>query len=534
MGNTNSIPDSQAGQPLDIKKLFTNAQLSDNVENMFKSSLTSRNMSNTHISQSYHPVSTSSVDVDTIINMSGGGSRVSVLPRRRRYQQTQSDYDNDSMFGGDNTMDMSINTDDINYVKDLIYPQNSESQVNTEDVGNNLLNIAAEMPNNDSEMTRLNSASVDYAISTESVGGFSATSHMNQADAASLAHSATSAGMPYDSVSIGDFSATSPDMPMDTVNEFSATSPDMPVDTVNQFSATSPGMPSESLSINNFSATSPDVNMDGGFSAPNNFNTIDAEINAIRQHLNATIHKQNGGSGVANDNSLPQPQPQSQVNEDILSEDGLSTIRASLAKQGVVNMQEGGNIEGNIDADLQAYREKLLQNNNNFSATSPDPSNILNNMVGGNQSDSDEDDEDIDEDADEDVDDSDSDSEDDEDEMKGGVTRKSKSSSSSSDDSESDSDTDSSSSLSSSSYENGRLLVENDLSEVQRSINRTMNRRNTNSKYLRNNEYKVTSNSDRDYKITNRMVYSSQSSDVHASVGGSEYLNSLRNRDRMM
>ena len=50
-----------------------------------------------------------------------------------------------------------------------------------------------------------------------------------------------------------------------------------------------------------------------------------------------------------------------------------------------------------------------------------------------------------------------------------------------------------------------------------------MDRKNNNSKYLKNHNYAITSNSDRDYKINNKLVYSSQSSDAYNSVG-SEYL----------
>jgi len=93
----------------------------------------------------------------------------------------------------------------------------------------------------------------------------------------------------------------------------------------------------------------------------------------------------------------------------------------------------------------------------------------------------------------------------------------------------SSSDDDSDDSKSSSSSDSSSDITDSAVAVLHNSIEKTADRRNNRSKYLKDNGYKVTSNSERDYKIKNKLNYSSE---AHNSVGGSDYLNSMRNRDR--
>jgi hypothetical protein len=307
---------------------------------------------------------------------------------------------------------------------------------------------------------------------------------------------------------------------------------------------------------------------DGG-NRNRNTGTIEQEINIIRKFIDNTA-KQRGGSeaGANTNNNIDKIVPlaeKSKNTADILSDDGLDEIRQGLAKHGIV-AQKGGN----LDADLMTFKNKILnqdpvQTNDVFSVTSPDPINYQPIMKGGdpdkskakksenqkkgsqNNPDKDQDD-DLDEDAeeeeeeddlDEDEDDDDDDDDDPDDEndtesQDGGQNdhkekdkkkNKEKRNKSSSESSSSKTSTSTSSSSSDSDLNTGSIAV------MHGAINRAMDRKKNNSKYLTHN-YTVTSNSDRDYKIDNRPIYSSQSSDIHNSIGGSDYLNNLRNRDR--
>jgi len=229
-----------------------------------------------------------------------------------------------------------------------------------------------------------------------------------------------------------------------------------------------------------------------------------------------------------------------------LSEDGLTDIRNSLAKHGALKMQNGGN----VDMDLKTYKDNLLGQqcgsaDVSYSATSDDPSNFLSTMKGGADDDSkkkDSDDDNDDNDDNEDLDEDDEDDEDDNEEE---------------DDNDEDEDEDDDNEEESSSQDGGHMLRESsssssstssssssdsDVSDgsitiMHHAINRAMDKKNNKSKYLKNNGYKMTSNSDDDYKnykINNKMVYSNSNSSSDASIGGSDYLNALRNRDRNM
>src|SRR5438094_701047 len=93
MGQTTSAQQVQTdhtqfggyGNHSDYKNsILTNAQLSDNIENLFRSQ-NSMGSDSIQIKNSNRMMSTSAVDVDTIINgMKGGNnSRISVVPKRQ-------------------------------------------------------------------------------------------------------------------------------------------------------------------------------------------------------------------------------------------------------------------------------------------------------------------------------------------------------------------------------------------------------------------------------------------------------------------
>jgi len=77
-----------------------------------------------------------------------------------------------------------------------------------------------------------------------------------------------------------------------------------------------------------------------------------------------------------------------------------------------------------------------------------------------------------------------------------------------------DDDSTSSSCSSSSSSEEDTVPI----AFIHKSMNKTADRRKNNSKYLKDNNYKVTSNSDRDNKINNKLVFTTTCVLLHIMV----------------
>jgi hypothetical protein len=557
MGQVNSTQQSESGG-------LTNAQLSDNIVNMFKSHNTAK-LDTVGFARSVASLKdTSHVEVDTIVdNLKGGNkSMVSAIPNRRRYK-----YDTDVPT---NNEDNALVSDDINFVRDMIYNRNKHLGGENKDAPT--YDDYAE----DGEVTNTNPSIFLPTVNEHE--------HNNQ-----------SLSSPSDRL-VKDNDA----------NGFSATSPQLLTDNNNsQFSATSIDDPEpETMYLPSPQLQSPTLesNLVGGVS---NKNTIDGEIQMIRNYLDNTARQHGGDDTLNATNSIrtiahnPNPttgpvapipgpvvpgpvvpgpvvpgpvvpiapvvpvpgpvapvapvvpvpgpvapvatQPDSMPNKqvDVLSEDGLAEIRKSLTKYGALQQNQsiphmgGSTTNHQFDTDLKSFRDTILSQDNQpmndgYSATSPDPKNYLNMLKGGAKDEKDEKEEE-DEEEEDDEDEEEEDEEDDE--QMGG---KNSEDDSSSDSSESGSESESGSGSGSSSSSSDSEINDADIVFIQKNIDRTMDRRNNNSKYLMNNNYRITSNSDRDYRINNKFNYSSQTSDVHSSSVGSEYLNGMRNRDRSM
>ena len=610
---------------------LTNAQISDNIAKLFQSENMSRHNS-VQINRSSKAMSTSAVEVDTIINKMKGGnnSRVAIVPKRQRYTNVPKTK---STHVGGVKKNNHFDSDDLKYVRNMVYRQNNMrggednplepapifSQPSQSDIPPNAFSDTSPIAPSDTVPLP------DDATPETDVNAFSDTSPIAPSEIVPLSDDATRALESVTSnTDVNAFSDTSPIAPSEPdVNAFSDTSPIAPSEPdANAFSDTSPIANAEDGNVvieNNTSdlpvktspvktspvktspvktspvktspdktspdkvspvktspvktspdktspdktspdkvspvktspvktspdkvssvKTSPDKETNNALVLGNDYlpsgtqgnlaggskNSIDKEIRLIRKMINNTV-KQRGGNGTNNNQDT-----------DLLSEDGLADIRAGLAKHGVISQQNGGN----FDADLKSFRDNILSNPAEvFSATSPDPSNHITALRGGkskvkkdqrggdddkDEEEEDDEDEDDDDEGDEDEDDE---GDEDEDEKEEGTLNTSSQ--------DGGNNLDDSSSSSSSSESNSSSSSESDVSDGQitimhQSINRAMDKKKNTSKYLKDNNYTITSNSDNDYKINNKLIYSSQTSDVHNSVG-SEYLSNMRNRDRL-
>jgi hypothetical protein len=615
-GNSTRSSDNQTALNNHRSNALTNSQISHNINNLFKSSHTTKIDSAINMERSARQMSTSQVEVDTIIEMKGGGnySKVSILPKRRRYK---ADY-KDSNFLAANRQATQLESEDISYLRNIIYQGQSGGN------GEDLKNIFATGDNNDTEtdlaatpvgLTEAdnnnrsifsnngvdnngmdnngmdNNGMDNNGMDNNSMNNnmnndndhFSATSNGNMYSATSrgTATTADSTNMTQRDEDFDNMFVVPPQSSQMQTNNGEITPntqlpsivPQPPTVSQQITPQTPPTLPiivQQSSDQQSSDQQQKDLlallgdNQSGG-------NTIEHDINEIRSVINSAA-KQRGGV------------PTTLNTHDVSSDDGLKEIRANLAKHGVplndsmtantsvtasslLNTravqsppttqgaaqstpitQGGSNIPsgsirgGNIDDALLDFKNNILNNKNNspgniYSITTPNPINLANSMKGGKGKDKDaveEDEGDEDEDDDEDEEDDEGEDEEDEDEeeddnteetgQNGGnafVTHGDDSSSSSSSNSNS-------SSSSTSSSDSTSEFSSTGINAMHEAINKSADRKKNISKYLQNN-YTVTSNSERDYKMNSRPIYSSQSSDPHI---GSEYLNSLRNRDR--
>lgn len=488
---------NQVGGNIDT---LTNAQIRDNIENLFRSP----NTNTVKIENTDNGYATSVVEVDTIAPLKGGNkSRVSVMPKRQRFKTVPI-----KMRGGTHE---NLDEDDLKALKKVLYhnaePEQSDTELKSETV-------------QPAEQTYVDSATSELRSDEELVADENEPQPPHPQIADDLLKQVPEQA-----------SEQAPEKVSEQVPE---QVPEPVVETVQ-----------------------PEIfqsNLVGGTQSEY---SIDKEISMIRSFISNTIKQRGGEPTVVDDDN------------DILSEEGLATIRESLAKNGV-------QIGGNVDEELKIFKDNILNSAQAFalSATSSEQSSLLTNLKGGlsksaqalalsatsseqpnllvnfkggakpaekknkkedDDDNEDEDDEETEENEDENEDENDEDEEEDEDDydeedgMSGGDHSKDSSSSSDSDSSKSDS---SSSSNSSSSSSSDSSVTNSAVAVMHNAINKNMDRKNNKSKYLQENGYKVTTNSDRDYKINNRPMYSSQSSDVYSNIGGSDYLNSMRNRDR--
>lgn len=464
---------NQVGGNIDT---LTNAQIRDNIENLFRSP----NTNTVKIENTDNGYATSVVEVDTIAPLKGGNkSRVSVMPKRQRFKTVPI-----KMRGGTHE---NLDEDDLKALKKVLYhnaePEQSDTELKSETV-------------QPAEQTYVDSATSELRSDEELVADENEPQppHPQIAD---------------------DLLKQVPEQASEQAPE--KVSEQVPEQVLEKAPEQVPEPVVESVQPDVFQS-----NLVGGTQSEY---SIDKEISMIRSFISNTIKQRGGEPTVVDDDN------------DILSEEGLATIRESLAKNGV-------QIGGNVDEELKIFKDNILNSAQAFalSATSSEQSSLLTNLKGGakpaekkNKKEDEDDDDNEDEDDEETEEDEDEDEEEDEDDydeedgMSGGDHSKDSSSSSDSDSSKSDS---SSSSNSSSSSSSDSSVTNSAVAVMHNAINKNMDRKNNKSKYLQENGYKVTTNSDRDYKINNRPMYSSQSSDVYSNIGGSDYLNSMRNRDR--
>jgi hypothetical protein len=562
MGQGQSTSDNNTN--CERQKTLSDAQIRSNIENLFKAPQTDNNNDTVKIVRTEtNKYDTSPVVVDTIVDNQRGGnsSRLTVMPLRKRYKDDQKSSTS-NLSNVSNTQNKNNQSgDNLDFIGNVVYNNQNGGSNNT--LKNNIFSAKQ------SSLTKSNSNTFS-PTSAELIGG------------AAEAFSPTSAEQPNENIGADIFSPTSIDPSNDDINNnndaFSPTSVDMHGGNI--------------LSDANRLTENPN-SIDGEIQAIRKFinKTKQQGGNQNNQQFNTQLNNQQfNNQQFNNQQSINQPQITSgqQLNTqpflqsntmsngvgkpriELLSEEGLADIRDSLTRSGV-KLQNGGNgkNKGNmLDDELKSFRDNILEAANVSSATSPDPSSSLKKMKGGasaksektdkstkekedeNDDDDDDDDNDEDEDEDEDENDDEDEDEDEEDEeeneedglaINSGAKNKSKTEKTPQErrndlnkeknDSESDSSSDDSNGSGSSDNSSSEEEEINDdgFAIMQNSIEKSKDRRENNSKYLKNNGYKITSNSDRDYKIKNNTIYSS---DVHTAVGGSDYLNTMRNRDR--
>ena len=622
MGQTFST-EYQTGSGHFDKKL-TNTQIIHNIESMFRSP-NSTKIDSVSIQRTDHAMTTSAVAVDTIIKQHGGnGSNLSVIPKRQRFKSspranTNSIQDYAPRLEGGSTVQTTKKTKDQQMDKTKEYKKNHPqgqifSQISTpvKPIINLTNKHSATLTGGfglDSEDIRfvrnviyqngrgtekddLHHEIINSAPANKIFGG--RTPNVSSLAPANQVFSATSADLPTlsggVSLSSADqvFSATSASASPASANQvFSATSADLPtlsggvsLSSADQvFSATSASAsPASANQV--FSATSADLpTLSGGVSlssADQVFSATSASASSasagrVFSATSADLPTLSGGATLAPANSEPT------LGKGTVS-DSVTLLRNFINKHPPIKSntsdgkndmtthkpsQSGGCCGVDGTNDLKNFKDSLITHSHSmYSATSPDPSLVLNNMKGGapkkkkndeenDKEDDKEDDEENDKEDDKEDDEEDDEEEEDEDEEEDadqdggssevnhdkGDTDSSKQKSSSSSDSDSDSrSSDSSSSSDSPSSSRGVNSASSGGATkfTQDVINKTMNRKLNKSKYLKNNGYKLTSNSERDYRITKNVIYSTPTSEMRSSVGGSDYLNSMRNRDRFM
>jgi hypothetical protein len=588
MGQTTSAHVTSGNNQRD--SVLSDYQISTAIESMFKSPNTTK-YDSVRIERSANMLETSPVEVDTIVNGMKGGNRtrLSIVPLRKRYKEDSGQKDQTG--GGDTN---NLTSDDLRFVRNVVYQndQDLNNSGNAEFSKPIFQHIKSTDYTSNINNGMFSATSVD---SVSGGSGYSNTFSPTSAEPVSdrnMNFSPTSAEPVSDRHMT--FSPTSAEPLSDRNVNFSATSVNNSVEAgLNNFSPTSAEPVSEKHEV--FSATSVDNVHSDSKTGGKNIYSIDKEINTIKNFINNTLKQRGGDNTNANVEQNNKVDTSKQISGrptfDILSEEGLAEIRDNLARHGINgknNMAPNGDTNnapqkgGKFDAELRTFRDNILNNSKsndheNYSATSPDPSRSLWDLKGGKPSkkddddkdneknkkkddeeneDDDNDDNDDNDEDDEDDDDEDEDDEDDDEDEEGeegeeeslGVQsgasknksndkaqkqdqaqetpqdrRKKLSKDDSSSSNSSSESEDSSSSDSSSEITDAAVAV------MHYSIDKAMDKRNNRSKYLKNNGYNVTSNSERDYKIKNNITYSS---DVHNSVGGSDYLNTMRNRDR--
>lgn len=608
MGQVTSTQHAQAGGH--GGSVLTNAQISDNIERLFQSHNTTR-LDSVQIRRSTKAMSTSPVEVDTIINgMKGGNtSRVSAIPKRQRYGTVPKAK---SAHIGGAANNNQLDSEDLRYVRNMVYQKNMKGGVGSPQkdeadpiVDSSHLFSKQQVPSSSGLGSATSDSSRDILMSQTSdddpehhdeheLGHEHDDEHLEMSQTSDVDPDELVSDKEHEDVSQGKPMVSSLDaiksrlskLPVEGVTAQSSpgqsVKPKTPLQKADDVvpvlqSAIVSGSPVKSSPSNLADAsskTSPakgspsvygesnlaqgevqlakpeDLSMESNLVGGNK-SSIDKEIQLIRKMINNTV-KQRGGNGDKSDNT------DTRVLEDILSEDGLADIRAGLAKHGVLAQQKGGN----FDADLKSFRDTILSNQAEvFSATSPDPSNYIAALRGGAKNgakddestnkkkdtkkaktDDDEEEDELEDEEDDDDEDDDEDADDDEEEDEGDDEEGARDTTSQDggnqdDDDDEDNSSSSGSGSSSTSSKSSSSTSESDVSDgtitiMHQSINRAMDRKKNTSKYLKDNNYTITSNSDRDYKINNKLVYSSQTSDAHNSVG-SEYLSNMRNRDRL-
>lgn len=496
---------SASAQQVDTKKIsnLTNEQIAYNVNKMFTMSNT---IDTVHMGTKYDapPSATSSINIDTLVDEMKGGntSRVSVFPKRCRYNINL----NESLVGGDNANgalenNIEPNQKTVEFVRNMI---NNNSSVNESASINNSAGVV--LNNNTAVETTLNQTPRNPVLQTigEAPGDLAegvvdtAVDFVKDVGKTAIDVGTGLVQTVKDVTTSKDETANTKEIvkeaPKDAVSGLVKTGESTVKNVVKTVSDLATNIVDTVKNV--VTPTANDDAQSGGHSLQNN-------INAIRNILNNSISKQDGG-----------------LNEQLISDDDLKNIKANLSKHGIVD-QSGGS----MDNELEQYKNSLLNNNtlqNMYSATSSDPVNFDKTIQTGGAHDDDDDDDDVD---------------DDDNDARNVVKNKKKSNNNDrnvvktnkkkDDDEEDDEDEDDDDE----DDEDDDTTTDDDLNEEEHGkLDKLMDKKNNKYKFL--NNYKVTSNSERDYKIDGKPLYSSQSSEFQSSHG-SEYLNNLRNRDRL-
>lgn len=142
---------------------LTNAQICNNIENLFKSPNTSRDLNTVNslrIEHSGNMLETSPVEVDTIVNgMKGGNrSRLSIIPERKRYK----DADTSSTKTSKQTNNNNLTSDDIRFVKNIVYQKEETNLSGGNNDQNSIFAPVNSQENPDANFGAFSATSVDF------------------------------------------------------------------------------------------------------------------------------------------------------------------------------------------------------------------------------------------------------------------------------------------------------------------------------------------------------------------------------------
>jgi hypothetical protein len=524
---------------------MSSADISANINKLFR---TVQTEADTHANMfnTMSPVNqTSIVDLESILNeMKGGGnnSRISIVPKRKRFNQNG--Y---SQNGGAERNSHVSDVEDLNYInsvlngggfqkKNIFNQQCGGGDGNVYDLNDLIGTVIERIGKQEQEEKQEEKQEED-----SSANNFSATSDDKQEQEQEQQEEKQEEQQEQQ-----EQEPSTTIFPSENIYQQEPSTTILPSENIYQQEPKEKEKEQEQeehSSANNFSATSDDKQEEQEGGGLIDDLSIERELNSIRALLNEKKNAQKGGNGgretveVLSDHGLNKIRETLSKTRDfnlsgggngdqveILSDHGLNNIRDKLAKLGVIDSQKSVDNKGANTNVIDHLKEKIFNQNggsvesdHNYSETSIEPINYQKfieniNQSGGTQQKSVSNDSESDSVSDSDSDDSESDSDSDSDSGSGS-------------DSESDSD----------SGSDGQLggFSSDGLNKMENAVNKRMNRHENKSRYLKNN-YNVTSSSERDYKIYSRPIYSSQISDASNQFGGSEYLNKLRNIDRLI